>query len=534
MGLGPLQRTVVALSKIISLSGDLNFSSVIVGNSSNRTLTIANSGNSVLTVSSINYPAGFSGVWSGSVPAGGSHNVTVTFVPTEATNYGGTVTVNSNATSGTNTISASGTGSSAPTRIISLIGNLPFGNVHVGTTAQRTMTIANSGDSPLMISSINYPAGFSGSWSGSVPASGSQNVTVTFAPTEATNYGGTVTVNSDATSGTNTISASGTGMPEPPPDEFWKSPTATGIMHNEWTTPGNAYSSDDQRTTAQGQWLEQDYYNFDFVIPANAIINGIEVKVEGHGDNTGLEENRLIVDTWSASSDGWGVKNNGAGGWWFLGSSGTDAIATGGGSTDLWGQTWQASDFSNDNFKLRIQTFSNPDSLFVDHIQVRVYYTEPPPTYAVSGYVQTSAGSGISGVTMNGLPGNPTTNGDGYYSATVDYDWSGTVTPTQSGYIFDPPNRPYTNVTADQTAQNYAGTPEIVGDFCGPNFDPPDGYVDVWDLMQFAEHWHTRFGDPDWDSKSDLAGPNFGNPDGYVDVWDLMVFADHWHEGVKP
>ena len=76
--------------------------------------------------------------------------------------------------------------------------------------------------------------------------------------------------------------------------------------------------------------------------------------------------------------------------------------------------------------------------------------------------------------------------------------------------------------------------PALIGDFCGPDFGPSDGYVDVWDLMQFADHWHTRPGDSNWDSKFDLAGPKFGDPNDYVDVWDLMVFADHWHEGEKP
>jgi len=74
----------------------------------------------------------------------------------------------------------------------------------------------------------------------------------------------------------------------------------------------------------------------------------------------------------------------------------------------------------------------------------------------------------------------------------------------------------------------------IIGDFCGADFGPPDGYVDVWDLMCFADHWHTSEGDADWDATFDLAGGNFGDPDGYVDVWDLMMFADHWHEGEKP
>ena len=74
----------------------------------------------------------------------------------------------------------------------------------------------------------------------------------------------------------------------------------------------------------------------------------------------------------------------------------------------------------------------------------------------------------------------------------------------------------------------------LVGDFCGTDFGPPDGYVDVWDLMQFADHWHTRTGEGNWHGKFDLTGPDFGDADGYVDVWDLMVFADHWHEGEKP
>ena len=76
-------------------------------------------------------------------------------------------------------------------------------------------------------------------------------------------------------------------------------------------------------------------------------------------------------------------------------------------------------------------------------------------------------------------------------------------------------------------------TTGIIGDFCGPSFGPPDGYVDVWDLMQFADHWHTRTGEGNWDAKFDLAGPNFAGPDAYIDVWDLMTFADHWHEGAR-
>jgi uncharacterized repeat protein (TIGR03803 family) len=99
-----------------------------------------------------------------------------------------------------------------PTRIIGLSGNLDFGSVAVGTTTQRALALTNTGNSELHISSISYPTGFSGPWSGSIPVGGSTNVTVSFAPTSENSYGGTLTVDSDATSGSNTLAISGTGI----------------------------------------------------------------------------------------------------------------------------------------------------------------------------------------------------------------------------------------------------------------------------------------------------------------------------------
>jgi len=58
-------------------------------------------------------------------------------------------------------------------------------------------------------------------------------------------------------------------------------------------------------------------------------------------------------------------------------------------------------------------------------------------------------------VVMSGLPGDPSTNSSGYYSATIDHGWSGTVTPHKSGYSFDPTNRMYSNVVSNQYNQDY-------------------------------------------------------------------------------
>jgi hypothetical protein len=214
-----LKINAVAVTRIIGLNGNLAFGSVPVFGSAIQTLTITNSGNEGLTVSGIGYPEGFSGAWSGTIPAGGSTNVTVTFAPSSAISYSGTVTINSDKTSGTNTIAISGTGAVVtPTKIIGLSGNLAFGSVSVGASSSSTLTITNSGNSVLTVNSIIYPTGFSGNWnSGSIPAGSSRNVTVTFAPTSAQAYSSTVTVTSDATSGSNTLLASGTGVTAEPP-----------------------------------------------------------------------------------------------------------------------------------------------------------------------------------------------------------------------------------------------------------------------------------------------------------------------------
>jgi hypothetical protein len=139
-------QVTTSQTKIISLSGNLAFGSVAVGSTPQSTLTIYNTDNSTMTVNSISYPSAFSGSWSGTIAAGGSHAVTVTFSPTSATSYGGTVTVNSDATSGVNTISASGTGTVTSTRVISLGGNLAFGSVAVGSSPQTALTIYNTGN----------------------------------------------------------------------------------------------------------------------------------------------------------------------------------------------------------------------------------------------------------------------------------------------------------------------------------------------------------------------------------------------------
>jgi len=87
--------------------------------------------------------------------------------------------------------------------------------------------------------------------------------------------------------------------------------------------------------------------------------------------------------------------------------------------------------------------------------------------FTISGMVRLD-GAGLANVTMDGLPGNPATNAAGFYSASVDSGWSGTVTPERSSYDFTPASTVYTNVTSDRTT-NYAAASVATLTLASPN-----------------------------------------------------------------
>ena len=72
----------------------------------------------------------------------------------------------------------------APHAAIALGGNLDFGTVPVGARATRTLTITNTGNSPLDVNSLALPAGFRASFTAALAAGGSQQIVVTFARRE--------------------------------------------------------------------------------------------------------------------------------------------------------------------------------------------------------------------------------------------------------------------------------------------------------------------------------------------------------------
>lgn len=107
---------------------------------------------------------------------------------------------------------------STPTRAIAVSGNLSFGDVAVGSSRDATFTIANTGTATLTVSGMSVSGGLASyltaSWTnGTIAPGATQTVNVRFQPTTAGSYTGTLTVNADHTSGSNTlpVSANATG-----------------------------------------------------------------------------------------------------------------------------------------------------------------------------------------------------------------------------------------------------------------------------------------------------------------------------------
>ncbi len=84
------------------------------------------------------------------------------------------------------------------------------------------------------------------------------------------------------------------------------------------------------------------------------------------------------------------------------------------------------------------------------------------PNQNYSGEVVTftiSGSTGVEGVTLNGLTGNPKSGANGAYSATVPFNWSGTVKPEKEGYTFEPAEMSYTNIMTSYPNQDYYANP---------------------------------------------------------------------------
>ena len=213
----PLSGTGATPGSLTAGTSPLSFGTVTVGQSKTLSETVTNSGGSTVTVSQVAATGTGYSVNGVTLPftlaAGASKSLNVVFAPTTAGTPTGTLTVTSDAPNPTLTVSLSGTATTSGT-LAATTSPLSFGSVTVGQSKTLSESISNSGGTTVTVSQVSA-SGTGYSVSGvTVPftlaAGASKSFNVVFAPTTAGSPSGTLTVTSDASNPSLTVSLSGT------------------------------------------------------------------------------------------------------------------------------------------------------------------------------------------------------------------------------------------------------------------------------------------------------------------------------------
>ena len=217
-------------TRILKFGNHLQFGSVEIGDSVSRDLTLYNEGNATLHISKLRFhkriETVYAGDWSGDIEPGESKSISITFTPLEANGVNvynsGLVYVESDRTNTETEYSRSLKGegidiNTTCTKILKFGSHLHFGDVTVGESTTKEITLYNKGTCPLTIEDFRFhdrlEGVFTGDFSGIIEANASQTATITFTPTEEKRYSGLVYVNSDRTnSGEYSRALIGTGI----------------------------------------------------------------------------------------------------------------------------------------------------------------------------------------------------------------------------------------------------------------------------------------------------------------------------------
>lgn len=196
----------------------LTFSSQIVGTTSAvQSVTLTNSGTATLSITSISVTGDFAetNACGNSVSAGSNCTVNVTFTPTATGSRSGSVSIVDNASGSPHTVNLTGTGQAPGPGVSLSTSSLTFSSQIVGTTsAAQSVTLTNSGNASLIITSISATGDFgeSDNCDGAVAAGAACTINVTFTPSMSGTRLGTISISDNAANTPQTIGLTGGGQ----------------------------------------------------------------------------------------------------------------------------------------------------------------------------------------------------------------------------------------------------------------------------------------------------------------------------------
>ena len=195
----------IVVKPMIELSATaLNFSTVFIGDSSNKTIKIRNLGDADLNITNISLFDGYTSSWSQTqnpIAAKDSVEITFTFKPTEEKEYNGNFTITNNDV--TKTIQVTGQGSGVPFSELSIIPPSPynFGVVDIFSDISKSVSVSitNSGTAKLWISDVesSVPLVFSHNFGGledSIDVNESIQFDIIFTPKDTLDYSGNIRI----------------------------------------------------------------------------------------------------------------------------------------------------------------------------------------------------------------------------------------------------------------------------------------------------------------------------------------------------
>jgi hypothetical protein len=158
----------------------------------------------------------------------------------------------------------------------------------------------------------------------------------------------------------------------------WLSP-ATTKAENNVGNQDNVFTSNNSRATWNDSDDWADYGDFNISIPVGSVIYGIEVRAEGYrsASNDRNMDVLLSFDNGSNYTSSQQLPIN-------VYSSGTENYFIVGSNIDNWGHSLTETELNNTNFRVRLDATGGGGTLYIDHLQINVYYGPPTSPYTIT------------------------------------------------------------------------------------------------------------------------------------------------------
>ncbi len=155
-----------------------------------------------------------------------------------------------------------------------------------------------------------------------------------------------------------------------------QSATTGGSGNGFEVSPNNAFADGPSGISGAAQNINGTgdrhlYYGYNFVVPPNAIITGIQTRLDWWLDSTSGTNSMGVELSWDGGNTWTPMKTDANE------STSVSNTRTLGSSSDTWGHAWTADNLASANFRVRITSNSTVSTrdFYLDWIPVQIYYT---------------------------------------------------------------------------------------------------------------------------------------------------------------